>query len=135
MISWYRNNPDTVDFYRGYRLVCPEARLSQKIAVNQALNLLDEQLEGHDWLCGTRFSAADVHFYGLLKLMLHDAPWVLLPARRNVTAYIQRMDEREASRTALTLFGPELCVAEKQVKPEVDGKYEDKAVAKTKFVG
>lgn len=135
MISWYRNNPDTVDFYRGHRPVCPEARLSQKIAIHRALNLLDEQLDGNDWLCGTRFSAADVHFFGLLKLMLNDAPWVLLPARRNVAAYIGRMDDREASRTALTLFGPVVVVAEKDVECPVDGKYEDTAVAKTKFIG
>ena len=105
LISWYRNDPDTVDFYLGNRIPIPEARVIQKVQVNQGLNRLEEELEGKQWLCGDRFSAADIHFYGLVKLLTFEsAPWVLAPGRKNVCAYFKRMAEREASVKALELF-------------------------------
>ncbi|KAM5380111.1 hypothetical protein ACJZ2D_003758 [Fusarium nematophilum] len=106
LISWVRNDADTVDFYRGNRIPIPEARLVQKITINQFLNLLDDQLEGKEYLCGPRFSAADVHFYALLKeKSMKTAPWILSPGRKNVVAYFERMDAREASKKALGVFG------------------------------
>lgn len=72
----------------------------QKVAIHQALNLLDEELEGKEWLCGSRFSAADCHFYGIVSMLVErvtDAKWVLAPTRRNVKAYFERMEGREAS--------------------------------------
>ncbi|RBR07912.1 hypothetical protein FVER53590_07647 [Fusarium verticillioides] len=30
VISWYRNGPDTIDFYKGNRIPTPEARVVQK---------------------------------------------------------------------------------------------------------
>lgn len=113
IISWFRNDPATIDFYRGNRLPIPEARLGQKVTINQFLNLLDDQLEGKTWLCGDRFSAADVHFYGLVKLMLGSAPWVLLEARKNVCGYFSRMDERVASKAAMEIFGSSISVPAK----------------------
>lgn len=110
IILWYRNDPATVDFYKGDRLPIPEARFAQKITINQYLNLLDDELEGKDWLCGERFSAADTHFYGLVKMMLGPVEWVLDPARRNVKAYFDRMDGRKASQEALKSFGEKLKV-------------------------
>ena len=79
--------------------------MNQKVAINQALNLLDDQLEGKTWLCGDRFSAADVHFYGLMKMMsMQVSEWMLLPGRDNFLAYWMRLDEREASQKALQNF-------------------------------
>lgn len=98
VISWVRNDPDTVDFYRGHRLPIPEARLAQKVTINQFLNLLDEELEGKEFLCGSRFSAADIHFYALMKSKtVGAAPWILRPGRKNFVEYFKRMDSREAS--------------------------------------
>jgi glutathione S-transferase len=102
IIQWYRNDPATIDFYKGNRLPIPEARTSQKVQINQALNMLDEDLEGKEWLCGDRFSAADIHFYGLTSMMAHVADWVLSPTRKNVASYFERMQAREASKVALT---------------------------------
>nr|POE75495.1 glutathione s-transferase gst-6.0 [Quercus suber] len=64
LIAWWRNDPATIDFYQGHRLPVPEARMTQKLMINQALNQLEDDLEGKSWLCGERFSAADVHFAG-----------------------------------------------------------------------
>lgn len=104
VIAWWRNDPSTIDFYQGNRIPIPEARVIQKVVINQALNLLDDQLEGKKWICGDRFSAADVHFYGLMKMMTVPVAWVLLPGRKNVVAYFKSMDERKASQDALALF-------------------------------
>ena len=105
LISWYRNDPDTIDFYKGNRIPCPEARVIEKVVINQYLNLLDEHLEGKSYLCGERFSAADVHFYGLVSMMIEAvAGWMNSPGRRNVAAYLQRMADRPATKRALTPF-------------------------------
>ncbi|RDH31288.1 glutathione S-transferase [Aspergillus welwitschiae] len=104
-IAWFRNDPATIDLYKGHRIPTPEARVNQKVMINRALNMLDDHLEGKTWLCGDRFSAADVHLYGLLKMMTMKAcGWVLLPGRENFLAYWNRMDEREASKKALQTF-------------------------------
>ncbi|KAB8275182.1 hypothetical protein BDV30DRAFT_236884 [Aspergillus minisclerotigenes] len=94
LIAWFRNDPATIDFYKGNRLPCPEARVTQKVMINQFLNLLDDDLEGKTYLCGDRFSAADIHFFGLMKQMVDQvAPWVLSPGRLNVEAYWKRAGE------------------------------------------
>lgn len=98
LIAWWRNHPEMVDFYQGNRTPVPEAKTAAKVAVNQGLNRLEDELEGRTWLCGNRFSAADVHFYGLIRPMVAGgATWVEAPGRRNVMAYLKRLDERAKS--------------------------------------
>ncbi|KAL3488202.1 glutathione S-transferase domain-containing protein [Aspergillus germanicus] len=111
VIAWFKNDPDLVDFLKGNRIPTPEARLNQKVMVNQALNLLDDRMEGRTWLCGERFSAADVHFYGLLKMVtMQFCEWVLAPGRENFLAYWKRLEEREASKRALKPFSSKVVV-------------------------
>lgn len=104
VIEYYRNDPETISFYRGNRTPVPEARLAQQLAICKALNRLDEELEGKQYLCGDRFSAADTHFYGLVKLMTFSVPFVLDTARKNVAAYFERMDARTLSKQAMEPF-------------------------------
>ncbi|KAL2837611.1 glutathione S-transferase domain-containing protein [Aspergillus pseudodeflectus] len=105
VIAWFKNDPDLVNFLKGDRIPTPEAGLNQMVMVNQPLDLLDDQLEGKTWLCGERFSAADVHFYGLLKMVtMQFAEWVLAPGRENFLAYWTRLEGREASKKALKPF-------------------------------
>lgn len=109
VIEWFRNDVATIDFYKGNRMPVPEARTAQKVLVNQFLNLLDDELEGKKFLCGERFSAADVHFYGLLAMReAMGAGWVDSPGRRNVRAYFERMAARKASKDAMGEFGPKI---------------------------
>lgn len=103
-VAYFRNDPESIDFYRGNRIPCPEARMTGKLAINRALNRLDDELEGKQWLCGDRFSAADVHFYGLMKLMTQMMPFILDKARKNVVAYFERMDARQASKDGAEPF-------------------------------
>ncbi|KAH6889414.1 glutathione S-transferase [Thelonectria olida] len=110
LIAWYRNGAETIDFYRGHRTPIPEARVVQKVQINQALNMLDDDLDGKQYLCGTRFSAADIHLYGIVKPMLALAPWVNAPSRLNVMAWFDRMDNREACQRAIQGFGADVSV-------------------------
>lgn len=107
---WYRNDPATIDFYKGNRIPTPAAQINQKITINKFLNLSDDELEGKTWLCGDRFSAADIHFYGLMSMMRQAVPWLDSPTRKNVAAYISNMDQREASQKANELFGSSVSV-------------------------
>ncbi|KAF5969257.1 glutathione S-transferase GST [Fusarium coicis] len=105
VIFWVRNDPGTADLYIGHRIPIPEARLAQKATIQQYLNLLDEQLEGKKYICGERFSAADIHFYSLMKGKTSGmAPWILHPGRKNVVRCFERMDAREASKKGLEVF-------------------------------
>ncbi|PYI03122.1 hypothetical protein BO78DRAFT_452529 [Aspergillus sclerotiicarbonarius CBS 121057] len=45
VIAWFRNDPATIDFYKGNRIPTPEARVVQKVMINKFLNLLDDELE------------------------------------------------------------------------------------------
>ncbi|KAK6220684.1 hypothetical protein LQW54_001875 [Pestalotiopsis sp. IQ-011] len=111
VIAWFRNGPDTIDFYKGNRLPTPPAQVNQKVVINRFLNLLDDELEGKTWLCGDRFTAADIHFYGLMKMMtMRSASWLLLPGRKNVVDYFASMDARKASKEALSTFGATVSV-------------------------
>lgn len=102
VIEWWRNDPATIDFYKGNRIPIPEARTVQKVIISQHLNRLDEELENKKWLCGDRFSAADIHLYGLMAMMVDQlANWVVSPTRKNLSAYFARMAEREATKAAL----------------------------------
>lgn len=108
IISWFRNDEGTIDFYQGNRIPNPGARMIEKVQINQALNRLEDDLEakgGGPYLCGKRYSAADVLFYGLVKLMVQTScGWVLAPGRRNFMAYWERMEGREMSKRALVPF-------------------------------
>lgn len=110
VLEYYRNDPATIDFYKGNRIPTPSAQLNQKVVINKFLNLLDDELEGKTWLCGDRFSAVDVHFYGLMAMMREAVPWLNAPTRKNVAAYFSRMDQREASKKALKPFDPSISV-------------------------
>ncbi|KAF7596682.1 hypothetical protein BBP40_000605 [Aspergillus hancockii] len=49
----------TIDFFKGNRIPCAGARVTQKIMFNQFLNLHDDELEGKLYICGERFGIAE----------------------------------------------------------------------------
>ncbi|KAH7133919.1 hypothetical protein EDB81DRAFT_904360 [Dactylonectria macrodidyma] len=58
-----------------------------------------------------RNDPADVHFYALMKGKTTGmTPCILDPGRKNVVAYFERMDAREASKKALEVFGSRVVV-------------------------
>lgn len=106
--EWWRDDPANIDIFLGHRIPCPESRMTTKLRINVALNLIESDLEGRVWVCGERFSAADILTYGLLKKVVSSggAEWVLHPARRNWVAWWERMEGREASKEAIKVFEP-----------------------------
>jgi glutathione S-transferase len=69
------------------------------------MNMLEDKAEGKIWLCGDRFSAADFHFYALMKMMaISVCKRTLLPGRENFWACWKRLDERGASQKAFQGF-------------------------------
>ena len=41
------------------------------------------------YLCCDKFSAADMHFYGLVRLMTFDVKFMLAPGRKKVMRYLR----------------------------------------------
>jgi glutathione S-transferase len=109
ILAWWRNDPDSIKYYKGTRLPIPEARLIQKIQINQNLNRWDLELQGKQFLCGDRFSAADIFVWGILKL-IPDTEWVYDSSRKNFMGWWQNIDEREKSKEALATFPPRVDV-------------------------
>jgi glutathione S-transferase len=103
ILAWWRNDPDTIKYYKGTRLPIPEARLIQKIQINQNLNRWDLELEKKQFLCGNRFSAADIFVWGILKLV-PDTEWVYDSSRKNFMTWWNNIDGREKSKLALSTF-------------------------------
>lgn len=110
VVSWFRNGADAVDFYRGYRIPVPEAQLVDKIVTHQGLNRLDDELEGKEYICGSRVTMADLMLYGFMSMLLEAAPWLNPPGRTNVSAWFARMSARETTKRATTPFAGHVTV-------------------------
>jgi glutathione S-transferase len=67
------------------------ARLEKTLAV------LSDALEGNDYLASDRFTIADVVVGGVCESARH---YEVFPAPPNVTAYLERLDDRPAKRRA-----------------------------------
>ena len=81
--------------------------------ISQSLNLLDDELEGKPFLCGERFSAADIHLCGIINDMVDRCsigPWMKDPARKNVVEYLERIGKRQAAKDAEIPFTSKVSV-------------------------
>ncbi|WP_276643766.1 glutathione transferase GstA [Siccibacter turicensis] len=81
--------PDTPEDYK------PVARalLEKKLAY------VNESLEGKQWIVGTRFSVADAYLFTVLRWAPHVG--LNLDALSNITAYMARVEARQAVAAAL----------------------------------
>lgn len=60
------------------------------------LSWLDGEMDGKDYLCGDRFSYADIHFYSWLKFITSlGVP--IAPELKNVTAWFERIGARPSA--------------------------------------
>jgi glutathione S-transferase len=103
-VNWWRNGEDAASFYRGYRIPIPSARDTEKLITNQSLNRLDGDLEGRKFVCGERFSMADIVLFGFMNTMLPAVPWLNPPGRLNVAGWFDRISSRPNSTKALKPF-------------------------------
>jgi glutathione S-transferase len=77
--------------------VIPEAAPGLKRAAQHKLSWLDGQLAGRTWLCGTRFTLADIVLYGFMST-LDQAGQPLNRDNRNVAAWFDRMAARPSTK-------------------------------------
>ena len=76
------------------RMRCiPQAAPDLKLLAPDKLALLDAQMVGRQWLCGERFSFADVFFFGMIDFA-GGAGQPLNPAFENVSAHHRPMEAR-----------------------------------------
>lgn len=75
----------------------PEAAEGLKRIAQDRLKWLDRQLEGRTWLCGDRFTLADVLLYCFLAFGANVGQ-PLDPGHRNVKAWFDRVDARPAAK-------------------------------------
>ena len=76
------------------RMRCiPQAAPDLKLLALDKLALLDAKMVGRQWICGERFSFADVFFFGMIDFA-DGAGQPLNPAFENVCAHHRRMEAR-----------------------------------------
>lgn len=103
-VNWWRNTPEGIGFYRGHRIPLPEQLNSDKYLANTGLNRLDSDLEGKKYLCGERFSMADVVLYGFMNSMYSSINWLNPEGRKNVFSWYNNISERESAKRSVIPF-------------------------------
>ncbi|HWA91904.1 MAG TPA: glutathione S-transferase [Rhizomicrobium sp.] len=79
------------------RIVCvPEAADGLKKIAQDRLTWLDGQMAGKDWLCGSRFTFADIHLFCFLEFGTQVGQ-PLNPDNRNVAAWFERVKARPST--------------------------------------
>jgi len=74
----------------------PEAAEGPKAAASERLAWLDGQMEGRDFICGDRFTLADILLYSNLKTFVPFGQ-PLDPELKNIAAWRERVGERPSA--------------------------------------
>jgi glutathione S-transferase len=77
--------------------VAPEASPGLKVIAAKRLQWLNEQLAGKDYLCGKRFTLADIFLFGWLKFG-GQVGQPLDPANANIVAWMTRVGVRPSAK-------------------------------------
>lgn len=104
LTEWWRGTPEAEDFYRGHRILMPEAQRSLRLRTERGLNQLDEDLAETSYLGGQDICLADILLYAFMATVGSMVPWSGTESRRNVSAWFKRMSERPASKEAIQPF-------------------------------
>ncbi|MCD9030202.1 glutathione S-transferase family protein [Luteimonas sp. Y-2-2-4F] len=99
-VTWWRGTEAAEVAYRGHRLLMPEARRSHRLLADQGLNRLDDELEGRRFVAGDEVTMADILLYGFMgsNIATGEIPWLDVPQRPHVAAWLGRMAARASSR-------------------------------------
>jgi len=95
-----------LDLYKNYVLLYTfpdEAKPKAKTILLDRYNLLEKQLEGHDFLNGNIFSIADAYFYTLNRW--HGWAGIDLPSFKNISAFQKRVGDRHSIQQVLKAEG------------------------------
>ena len=77
--------------------VVPEASPGLKMVAAKRLQWLNDQIAGKDYLCGKRFTFADIFLFGWLKFA-GQVGQPLDPANANIVAWMARVGERPSAK-------------------------------------
>lgn len=97
MTTWWRGTDMAIEFYQGHRLPATEAQGWMKAQAERGLARLNDDLQGKAFLCGDRFSMADILLYGFVSTMGFVVPWADVPHLEHYTAWRERMQGRPSS--------------------------------------
>jgi glutathione S-transferase len=101
-VTWWRGTDAGENLYRGNRVLFPEAMRNNRRLAEIGLNQLDDDLDGREFIAGSRITIADIMLYGFMGAMIGIVPWLNPPGRRIVFAWFERMAGREASQNMMT---------------------------------
>ncbi len=76
--------------------VIPQAADDLKLVAQKNLTWLNGQMEGKTWICGNRFTLADVHLYCFLAFGAAVGQ-PMNPENANITAWFERVKSRPSS--------------------------------------
>jgi glutathione S-transferase len=88
---------EAVDFFKKRIPVAPEASPGLKMIAANRLQWLNGQMAGKDYLCGKRFTLADILLYCWLDFG-GKVGQPLDPANTNIVAWFERVGKRESAK-------------------------------------
>ncbi|MEZ5661248.1 MAG: glutathione S-transferase family protein [Burkholderiaceae bacterium] len=97
MATAFRASEGRPMFESRMRLVSAEAAVDLKAIAQDALTWLDGEIAGKTWLCGTRFTMADILLYGFVSFgaMVRQP---LSPEHKHLQAWFERVQARESAK-------------------------------------
>ena len=88
---------EALKFFEKRIPVVPEAAPGLKMIAQNRLKWLDGQIAGKEYLCGKRFTLADIFLYGWLNFG-NQVGQPLDPANANIAAWFARIGERPSAK-------------------------------------
>jgi glutathione S-transferase len=88
---------EALKFFEKRIPVAPEAAPGLKMIAQNRLKWLDGQIAGKEYLCGKRFTLADIFLYGWLNFG-NQVGQPLDPANANIAAWFARIGERPSAK-------------------------------------
>jgi glutathione S-transferase len=88
---------EALKFFEKRIPVAPEASPGLKMIAANRLQWLNEQMEGKEYLCGKRFTLADILLYGWLDFG-NQVGQPLDPANTNIAAWMARVAQRPSAK-------------------------------------
>lgn len=95
MLNGFRYS-DALERFKTRVRCMPQAAADLKLLAQEQLAWLDGQIAGQEWICGARFSLADIHLFGMIDFA-SAAGQPLNPALSHVCAHHARMKSRPSA--------------------------------------
>ena len=98
VVTWYRGTDHAKGYYKGYRLHAAETQGWMRAQAERGMERFNTDLsDGRPFLCGDRFSMADVLLNGFFGAMQPLAPWIDRPDLKHLARWRSAMLERPSS--------------------------------------